>query len=141
MAETEAEVAFGVVLKKGGALIGDTYTDFGLELTSVTPPGWTREDIDATHHQSPDGWAESILSAVKKQTSVPIELNWVPSNTGTVKTAFEATAKVFWKIEFPDGSSLITKAGISEFTPGAMTPDGKMTATATLSPSGEPTWA
>lgn len=140
MAETEADVAFGVILKKGGATIGDTYTDFGLELTNVTPPGWTREDIDATHHQSPNGWAESIASAIKKQTPISCEFNWVPANTGTIKTAFEGD-KVYWKIEFPDGSSVIVKAGFTEFTPGAMTPDGKMSGTATLSPTGEPTWA
>lgn len=141
MATTEADVAFGVVLKKGGAAIDDAYSDFGLELTSVTAPGWTREDIDATHHQSPDGWAESILSAVKKQTALAIEFNWVPANTGSIKAAFEAATKVYWKIEFPDGSSVIVKAGMSEFTPGAMTPDGKMTGTASFSPTGEPTWA
>ena len=141
MAETTADVSFGVILKKGGAAIGDTYTDFGLEITNLTPPGWTREDQDATHHQSPNGWAESIMSAIKRQTPFPIELNWVPANTGAIKTAFEAAAKVYWEIEFPDGSSVKVKAGMTEFTPGDMTTEGKMTASATFSPTGEPTWA
>lgn len=140
MAATEAEIAFGVILKKGGAAIGDAYTDWGMELTSATAPGFTREDIDATHHQSPNGWAESILSAIKKQKPFTIEFNWVVANTSDVLAAMVGE-KVHWKIEFPDGSSVITKAGVSDFSPGDMTPDGKMTASAEFSPSGEPTWA
>lgn len=141
MAESEAEVAFGVILKKGGALIGDAYTDFGLELTSVTAPGFTREAIDVTHHQSPNGWGEILLSAIKRQTAVNCEFNWIAANTGTIKTAFEADI-CFWSIEFPDGSSVKTKLGFTSFAPGAgMTPDGKMSGTADLTPSGEPTWA
>jgi hypothetical protein len=140
MAESEAEVAFGVILKKGGALIGDAYTDFGLELTSVTVPGWTREAIDVTHHQSPNGWGEILLSAIKKQTAVSCEFNWTPANTGTIKTAFEADI-CFWSIEVAGEWSIKTKLGFTGFTPGAMTPDGKMSGTADLTPSGEPTWA
>lgn len=142
MAATEAEVSFGVILKKGGALIGDTYTDFGLELTNVTAPGWAREAIDATHHQSPDGWGEIIMSGVRRQKPFTAEFNWVAANTGTIKTAFEAAALSYWKIEFPDGSSVITKIGITDFSPGdGMTPEGKMTGSAEFTPSGEPTWA
>jgi hypothetical protein len=142
MAATEAEVAFGVILKKGGAAIGDAYTDWGLELTNVTAPGWTREAIDATHHQSPDGWGEIIMSGVKRQKPFTAEFNWVAGNTGTIKTAFEAAALSYWKIEFPDGSSVITKLGVTDFSPGdGMTPEGKMTGSAEFTPSGEPTWA
>lgn len=138
---TTADIAFGVILKKGGAAIGDAYTDWGLEITNATAPGWTREAIDATHMASPDGWAEAIMSGIKKQTPFNIEFNWIASFTGTIKTAFEVSTMVYWKIEFPDGSSVITLAGVSGFSPGGMTPDGKMTASCDFAPSGEPTWA
>lgn len=142
MAETAADAAFGVILKRGGALIGDAYTDWGLEITNVTAPGWTREAIDATHHQSPNGWGEIIMSGVKRQKPFTVEFNWIASNTGSVKTAFEVEDTVYWSIEFPDGSSVKTKMGISDFSPGdGMTPDGKMTGSAEFTPSGEPTWA
>jgi len=142
MAETQADVAFGVILKKGGAIIGDAYTDFGLEITNITAPGWTREAMDASHHQSPNGWGEIIMSGLKRQKPFTVEFNWIAENTGAVKTAFEAAALSFWKIEFPDGSSVITKMGVSDFSPGdGMTPDGKMTGSAEFTPSGEPTWA
>lgn len=141
MAATEAEIAFGVILKKGGAAIGDAYSDWGLEITNVTAPGWTREALDATHHQSPNGWGEIIMSGIKRQKAFTVEFNWIAANTGAVKTAFEAVMS-FWSIEFPDGSSVKTKIGITDFSPGdGMTPDGKMTGSAEFTPSGEPTWA
>lgn len=141
MAETAAEIAFGVILKKGGAAIGDAYSDWGLEITNAVPPGFTREAIDATHHGSPNGWGEIIMSGIKKQKPFTVEFNWLPSFTGDIKTALEAAAMSYWKVEFPDGSSVITKAGISDFSPGGMDPDGKMTGSCEFSPSGEPTWA
>lgn len=141
MAATDADIAFGVVLKKGGAAIGDAYTDWGLEITDATAPGFTRAAIDATHMASPDGWGEVIMSGIKTQKPFTVEFNWIVANTGTIKTAMEAAAMVYWKFEFPDGSSVITKAGISDFSPGSMTPDGKMSGSAEMTPTGEPTWA
>ena len=141
MAATAADIAFGVILKKGGTAIGDAYTDWALEITDATAPGWTREAMDATHMASPDGWAEVIMSGVKKQKPFTVSFNWIASFTGTIKTAFELTAMVYWKFEFPDGSSVITLAGVSDFSPGGMTPEGKMTGSCEFSPSGEPTWA
>lgn len=141
MAETQADVAFGVILKKGGALVGDAYTDFGLELTSISAPGFTRSAIDATHHQSPNGWGEILLSGIKTQKPFTAEFNWIAENTGDVKDALEADL-AWWKIEFPDGSSVSTKLGITDFTPGdGMTPEGKMTGSAEFTPGGEPVWA
>lgn len=141
MAATAAEVAFGVVLKKGGALIGDSYSDWGLEIMDATPPGWTRAALDASHHASPNGWGEVIMSGLKRQKPFTLEVNWILGDTGTIKTQLEAASMVYWKFEFPDGSSVITLAGISDFSPGAQPVDGKMTATLEFTPSGEPTWA
>jgi hypothetical protein len=141
MAATEADIAFGVILKKGTTVIGGAYSDWGLEITDATAPGFTRAAIPATHMQSPNGWAENIMSAIKEQKPFSVEFNWIVANTGPIKTAMAETVMSFWKFEFPDGSSVITKAGISDFSPGSMTPDGKMTGSAEFTPSGEPTWA
>lgn len=140
MPETEASVAYGVVLKKGGAASTDAYTDFGLEITNATAPGWTRARIGVTHMTSPSAWGETIMSAIKDQKPFTVEFNWIVDNTGDIKTAFEADMG-WWAIEFPDGSSVKVKAGISDFSPGGMTPDGKMSASAEFSPTGEPIWA
>lgn len=141
MAATEAEISFGVVLKKGGATVDAAYTDYGLEITNATAPGWTREAVPATHMASPNGWAEVIMSGVKSQKPFTVEFNWLPANTGAIKTDFAAAAMSFWKYEFPDGSSVASLMGVSDFSPGPMTPEGKMSGSAEFTPSGEPTWA
>lgn len=140
MAATEASAAYGVVLKKGGAAVSDAYTDFGLEITDANAPGWTREAIDASHHASPNGWGEVIMSGLRRQTAFSVTINWIASNTGDLKDEIEG-AMVFWKIEFPDGSSVAFKAGFTGFEIGSLTPGGKMEATVNITPSGEPTWA
>ena len=141
MAATEAEIAFGVVLRMGGTTIGASYSDWGLEITNATAPGFTRAALDAAHHASPNGWGEVIMSGLKRQKPFTVEFNWIVGDTGTIKTALEAATMVFWKFDFPDGSSVITQAGISDFSPGGMDPDGKMTGSVEFTPSGEPTWA
>lgn len=141
MAASEADIAFGVVLKKGGAAIGDAYSDWGLEIVGVTVPGFSRAAIDATHHQSPDGWGEMIFSGVKRQKPFTAEVNWIVANTGTIQTELEEDTIVYWKFEFPDGSSLITKLGVTDFSPGAAPVDGKMSASIEFTPTGKPTWA
>lgn len=135
-----ADAAFGVVLKKGTSAIDGTFNDFGLEITSITPPSTTRTAIDASHHGEDYGLV--IMSGLKRQNPFSVEVNWDQSASSTIKTELESTTMVYWKIEFGDGaSSVIFKAGISAFTPGALDPDGKATATIEFTPSGEPTWA
>lgn len=140
MAATEAQIAFGTKLLKGGATVGASYSDLGLEITNISAPGWTREAIDATHHQSPNGYSEAIMSGVKRQTPFTVEINWLPGDTGDLKDNLELDEMVFWKVEFPDGSSVACKMGLTGFEPGDMTVDGKMSATLTMTPSGEPVW-
>lgn len=140
MAAALVDVAFGIILKKGGTAISDAYTDYGLEITSVTPPGFTRAAIDATHMASPSGWSEAIMSGIKEQKPFTVEFNWILSFTPTVKT-LTTGAMSWWQILFPDGSSVKVKLGVSDFSPGSLTPDGKMSASAEFSPTGEPTWA
>lgn len=141
MSETQAEIAFGVILKKGGAAIGDAYSDWGLEITNVTAPGFTRAAIDATHHQSPNGWGEVIMSGIKTQKPFTIEFNLIAANVGDVKTELEVASMSYWQVLFPDGSSVKSKLGISDFSPGGAAPDGKLTGSIEFTPSGEPTWA
>jgi len=142
MAATEASAAFGIVLKKGGAAVGDAYTDYGLEIVDVGIPGWTREAIEASHHASPSGWGEVIMSGLRRQTPFSVTINWIAGDTGDLKSEIEGDP-VFWKIELQDAdtSSVSFKAGVTGFEIDTAAPDGKLGATLTFTPSGEPTWA
>ena len=141
MSATQAKVAFGIILKKGGAAIGDAYSDWGLEITNITAPGFTRAAIDATHHASPNGWGEVIMSGLKNQKALTVEFNLLPANVGTFKTELTATTMSYWQFLFPDGSSVKSLFAISDFSPGDAIPDGKLTGSMELTPAGEPTWA
>lgn len=138
--ETQAEDTFGVVLKKETS--PSTFADFGLEIVDITPPGWSKAAIDATHHASPNGWGEIIMSAIKRQKPFTVEINWLASETYVIKDVFDASDGVVnWQILFPDTSTTCTfAAGASDFSPGPMPVEGKASATVELTPSGEPIW-
>lgn len=140
MAATQASASFGAILKKETVPSGGTYSDWGLEITSITPPGFATEAIDATHMTSPNGWRERIANGVRDQKPIALEVNWIPSLTGTIKTALTA-GKANWQILFPDNSVVTFAAILTDFSPSALVVDGKHTASLELTPSGEPTWA
>ena len=139
MAETQAIVGYGVVLKKETAPSAGTYADYGLEITSAAPPGMSRSAIDATHMASPDGYKEMIFG-LKETKPFNIEVNWNPANTGAYQALMEGDA-LNWQILFPDNSTATVKAGITDVSPAAATPDGKLSCTFTFTPTGKATWA
>lgn len=138
MAETNADIGFGVELRKETATPG-TYAAIGVELTSVTPASITRDSIDATHHTSPDGFREFIpglLTAGECQ----VEGNYIPSAADEVIAAMTAdTAN--WRIVHPNAVTETFKGFFTAFEPGALTVDGKMTFSATLKLTGKQVFA
>lgn len=140
MADTEATIGYGVILKKGdGGSPTEAFTDFGLEITSAGAPGVSRSTSDVSHMQSPDGYTEMIFG-LKTTKPFTVEFNWVPADTGSIKTVLEA-GKKNWQIVFPDNSSCTVAAGITDLDISGLTPDGKMSASATFTPTGKATWA
>lgn len=139
MPETQADVGYGIILKRGDGATPEVFTDFGLELTSITPPGVSRSTQDATHMQSPDGYTELIMG-LKTTKPFNAEFNYIPDNTQDVIDAIEDGIGN-WQIVFRSGATCTVAAGISDFAPTGLTPDGKMTASGTFSPSGKATWA
>jgi len=139
MTDTAADTGYGVILKKESSPSSGTYNDYGLELTSVNGIGFSRSSQDATHMQSPDEHTEFVHGLM---TTKPItcEVNWLPSSTGALQT-LQTTGKVNWRIQFPDNSTLTVRAALTDLDVGALTPDGKMTASFVLTPSGKGTWA
>jgi predicted secreted protein len=133
-----AAIAFDTILKKETSTPG-TYSDYGLELTAVNGIGFTRDAIDATHMQSANGYREMIFG-LKQAKPMTFEFNMIPSVVGALQTITEGSASN-WQVLFPDNSSLTFLAGMTEFDVAGMTPEGKMSASFVLTPSGKPTWA
>lgn len=139
MAETEADIAYEVVLHAGdGGSPTETFTDTGLEVTSITPPGRSRATQEATHMKSPLKHTELIFGFFTTKP-VNVEFNFVASKLAAIMDHVD-DGKKNWRIPFPDGSHVTFSAGITDFDIGAMTPGGKMSATAVITPTGPATW-
>jgi predicted secreted protein len=135
---TAAIIAYDTILKKETSTPG-TYTDYGLEITSVNGIGFSRDAIDATHMQSANGYREMIFG-LKQAKPMTFEVNLVPSGVGALQTITEGSV-ANWQVLFPDNSTVTFAAGMTDFDVGAMTPEGKLSASFVLTPSGKPTWA
>jgi hypothetical protein len=134
-----AAIAYSTILKKGDGGLPESFTDYGLEINSVGGLGMSRAAIGATHMQSANGYEEFIFG-LKTNKPFTVEINWLPSMTGAIQAILEG-AQGNWQVLFADNSNVTFTAGINDFAVGSLTPDGKMTATLSFTPSGKPTWA
>ncbi|MFV0303561.1 MAG: phage tail tube protein [Paracoccus sp. (in: a-proteobacteria)] len=115
---------------------GSTY-DSVAEVTRITPPGWTRNTVDATHLESPDAWAE-FIAGLKTASDCSFDINWVPSLADPLLAAFNAGSGDF-QLLFPSGALALQFTGIvTTFQPGEISPEGKLSASLTVKPSGAP---
>ena len=119
-----------------GIYDGAAYDDVA-EVVNIQIPGFSREAIEATHLQSPDAYKE-FIAGLKEMTECTITLNWVPSATDTLLTAFEDDSGMY-QITAPNGVMLRFAGFFTAYTPPQLTPDGKMEATATIKPTGKAT--
>jgi hypothetical protein len=108
-------------------------------MTSVNGIGFSRDAIDATHMQSANGYREMIFG-LKQAKPMTFEFNLVPSGVGALQTITEGSASN-WQVLFPDNSSLTFACRHDRLRRRAMTPEGKLSASFVLTPSGKPTWA
>lgn len=133
MPVTNAQIGLGSRL---GIKSGATYTGLA-EVARITPAGWSRNTVDATHLESPDGWAE-FIAGLKTGSDCTFDVNWIPAVSDPLLTAFEAGDGEF-QLLFPSGTVAMQFAGIvTEFKPGEVSPEGKLSASVTIKPSGRP---
>lgn len=134
---TEAAIGHGITFKINNE--SAVLTAIG-EITSVTPPGISRDAIDATHSASPDGYRE-FIGGLKDGGEATAELNFVPGSTGhaLLLAQFGADIPSVCEIEFPDGSTFDFSAWLSNYEPETPVED-KMTATVTFKVTGKPTF-
>lgn len=139
MAATNADIGYGWKFKKGdGATPTEAFSALtGVEVTSISPPGYSRDAIDATHMQSPDSFREYI-AGLMDAGEVQMDLSYIPAVSDALITAILA-GKANYQVANPDGSVTFTISAIcTNYQPTAPV-DGRMTATATFKVSGKPT--
>jgi predicted secreted protein len=130
--------AFGTTLARESDSTPGTYIAIG-NVTSLSPPGISRETLDVTAHDSPDGWME-FLGGLKDGGEVSFDVNYDPAKHDDLLADFQADDPVNWKVTFPDTAATEwTFPGIlTGFEPDAPY-DDKLAASLTLKVAGKPT--
>jgi len=114
----------------------DTYVPVA-EVVAITPPGMSRESIEATHLKSPDQFKEHI-AGLMDAGEASFSFNYLPSATEAMYLAFQArTGK--YQVTFPNGVMMRFVGFFTAYEPPELTPGGKMEASATVQTSGKPT--
>jgi predicted secreted protein len=135
---TNADIGYGADLLKETATPGQ-YATFGVELTNIVPPSFTRDAVEATHLKSAGGYRE-FVPGLMSIGEIQMEGNYVPSDADAVFAAIsEDTGN--WRVMFNNNTTLTVAGFFTAFEPQGLTPEGKMMFSATLKGTGEPVWA
>jgi hypothetical protein len=110
--ETEAIIGFGVKLSRGDGASPEVFTEVA-EIIDLTTPSMTKDQVEATHTNSPDGFREYI-PGLKDGGEFTASMNYVPGNAtqgnasgGLLNDFINDTASRNWRITFP-GSPAMT---------------------------------
>jgi predicted secreted protein len=135
---TNASIGFGTIFQMlDRAVSPDTYVDIA-EVTSITMPNLSRDAVDATHMQSPDGWRE-FIPGLKDAGEVTVELNFVFGNASEALILAQFATKTLSACKILFIESPETGVSFSAIVTGferTVPLDDKMTATMTLKVSG-----
>ena len=132
---TNADIGYNAAFGVEGET-AETYVDIA-EVVSITPPGVTREAVEATHLKSPDRYKE-FIAGLKEAGEASLTLNFVPSASDAVFEAFDAASGKY-QITFPNGVMMRFDGFFTAYNPPELTAEGKMEASATIKATGKPT--
>lgn len=142
MPETQARTGYEVDF--AFAIPPATQMEVVGEVTNITPPGVTRDAIDATHLGSPEGYKE-FIAGMKEGGEASLTVNYVPSATDRLLAGFDA-GRIRCAINFPAfaGSPAVTltfTAIVTAWNLNDVVAADKMSATFTCKCSGRPVFA
>lgn len=130
-----ADIGFNSVFGIEGVTPG-TYVAVA-QVVSITPPGMSRDAVEVTHLTSPNAWRQ-FIAGLKDAGEAQITLNFVPSATDALFTAFNAETGNF-QITFPNGVMMRFSGFFTAYTPPQLAAGDKMEASATVKVTGAPT--
>lgn len=134
-----ADIGYKTQLYVGSTTLATTATVKLAAVTSVTPPGLSLAELERTNMDDTD-YVRRYMPGLVDPGTVQLELQWTPSSAtdDLMRTMLTGREVRYWEVQF-NGLNPIVKFGgkgfLTEYTPGAATPEGELTATATIRPS------
>lgn len=126
---------FGTTLERSDMAATPVFTALA-GISNITGPGLSREILDVTAHDSPDGYRE-FLGGVKDPGEVSVDVNYDPSVHDVWVDDLDDTEPRDYRITFPDGTAWAFSALLTAFSPSAPF-DGKLSASASFKVTGKP---
>jgi hypothetical protein len=129
-----------IATKSHGTLLAIVGFGTVAEVGDIKGPELTRDDIDATTHDSPDDFEESI-AGLKKSGNVTFKINWNPSDpthggTGSLWDLYGTGVETDFTITSPRGDELAFAATVQGIGPDFPV-NGLIAADITLKVTGE----
>jgi predicted secreted protein len=131
------DVSIGLQFKMGNGGAPESFAALA-KVTDFTFPAISRDSIDVTHQESPDGFRE-FIPGFADAGDVQLGLNYLvnSSTTAVLNAEFAARTVRNYLIVWPSGASLAFSGFCTEFAPeGAL--GEKQSASATWKVSGKP---
>lgn len=149
MSATQARIGFGIHFAIGNGASPEVFTNIA-EVTDVTPPSMTKDQIEATHTDSPDGFRE-FIPGLKDGGECSITMNFLADNVtqnedpgagatppGLLYNFINETETRNYKITFPGtGKTWTFRASVIGYQPAAPI-DNRMTAVVKFKVAGAP---
>ncbi len=137
--------AFGTLLQMGDGGTPENFTTIA-EVVEITGPRYTVDTVDTTSHSSPGGY-EEIVTTIRRSGEVTFSINYLPTNathnaTTGLLAALDGVVETNFQLVFPDDANTTWEfsAYVTGFEPAAPH-DGKLSASVTLKPTGQPVLA
>lgn len=106
MTATNALIGYGIHLARGDGASPESFVNVA-ELIDISPPSMTKDQVEATHTDSPDGFRE-FIPGLKDGGEFTATMNFLPSNAtqgnasgGLLNDFINETSSRNWRISFP----------------------------------------
>lgn len=134
---TQAQSGFGTLFQIGDGATPEVFNTVA-EVTSITAPDSTLATVDATHMESPDGYAEYIPTLLDSG-ECSLDLNFVPASPTQklLADAHFAKRKANFRIIVPGAANRVEFAGYVTKLGRTFPHDNKMVQTSSVKATGK----
>lgn len=141
---TNAIWAYGSQLKQGDGATPENFTTIA-EITELTAPNESRDDIEVSNMSSSNGTRE-FISGWRDGGEVTFKANWLPSNsthdsTTGLRASYATNTNHNWQIVLPGSALTISFAGHISKLEGELPLDGAAMLSGTIKVSGAITYS